>query len=174
MNTQLFVEDAISISPKQILQNQRINDYGNSEITYWIDDANDPSTISLSVAGREPQTIGLDWDSITFGRRPYFQCPCGQRANKFYLPRRGTEFKCRRCHNLQYVLTSFNKHSVAGQSLYRSNRLQKLAESRANMGRVLYNGEFTKRFERFLGLCNKAGLNDVVAGANNLMALIKG
>jgi len=45
-------------------------------------------------------------------------------------------------------------------------------ESREKMGRILYKNNFTKRFERFLNLCNKAGLDDVVKGANTLKELI--
>ena len=174
MNTQLFVEDAISISPKQILENQIISDHSKAEINYWLDNDANPAIAYVSVQGREPQAYNLDWSTITFGERAYFECQCGAKANKLFLPANGKEFKCRQCHNLQYQLTSFNRNSVGGRALYKMNRLQKLSEARADMGRILYRGEYTRRFERFLGLCDKAGLNDVVAGANNLMALLKG
>lgn len=169
MNTELLVENSFALTPKDILENR----FGRPDINSWLEDTDDPSSITVSVAGHEPQVLNLEWDDITYGKRAYFQCSCGVRANKLYLPQRGHEFKCRKCHGLQYQLTTFNRNSVAGQSLYRMNRIQKLTASRESMGRILYNGNYTKKFERFLGLCERAGYNDIVKGANDLMTLIK-
>jgi hypothetical protein len=115
----------------------------------------------------------MEWEDITYGKRAYFICECGHRATKLYLPHNGHEFKCRKCHGLQYQLTTFNRYSVAGRSMYRMNRLHKLSNERAGMSRIFYNGNYTKRFERFLGLCDRAGLDHIVKGANDLKALIE-
>jgi len=40
------------------------------------------------------------------------------------------------------------------------------------MSRVFYNGQYTKRFDRFLNLCGRAGLVDVVNDAGNLKAAV--
>lgn len=143
-------------------------------IQYWFDDMTDPTCVFISVDGHEPQRFAWEAIEITFGERAYFRCTCNHRAAKLYLPPNGTKFLCRGCHGLQYRLSSFNRHSVAGVALYRMNRLQKLADSRASMGRILYDGKYSKRFERFLGLCDRAGLDSIVQGASDLKTLIKG
>ena len=170
--TNSFVEDSFAISPKDILQNRYS---GRTDISYWSeDDSADPSAVFVSMTGKEPQELVLEWNDITYGKRPYFICSCGHRSAKLYLPIHSHEFKCRECHQLQYQLSSFNRNSVGGKSLYKFNRLQKLSNSRADMARILYNGNYSKRFQRFLRLCDKAGLNDVVRGADSLKALLQG
>ncbi len=165
-----FVEDSITLTPKDIFLNRHEVHAG---IDYWLED-NDSSTAFVSVGGKEPQTLHVEWQDITYGKRAYFRCTCERRATKLYLPSNGSQFKCRACHGLQYQLSTFNRRSVAGRSIYRLNRLRKLADSRASMGRILYKGNYTKRFERFLGLCDRAGLDSIVKGAEDLRALIKG
>jgi len=169
MNTDLFIENSFSLTPNDILLDRH---HGSLKINYWTNDSADLSSVCVSIEGREPQKINLDWEEITYGERAYFQCECGLRVNKIYLPENGKEFACRKCHGLLYQLTTFNRHTNAGKFLYKQNRLQKLMESREKMGRILYKNNFTKRFERFLNLCNKAGLDDVVKGANTLKELI--
>lgn len=127
----------------------------------------------VSVNGQNPQKFAWELVEMTFGEKAYFYCPCGYRATKLYLPPNSSEFKCRKCHKLRYELTVLNRKSVAGKSIYQINRLHKLANSRAGMSRIFYNGNFTKRFERFLRLCDRAGLESIVKGANDLKALIK-
>ncbi|MES2953016.1 MAG: hypothetical protein V4674_00450 [Patescibacteria group bacterium] len=144
------------------------------DITCWLENASGPSLVAVSINGHAPQSLQVEWEQITYGERAYFRCDCGSRATKLYLPPNGHTFKCRNCHGLQYQLSSFNRHSVAGVALYRMNRLQKLANSRADIGRILYKGSYTKRFERFLGLCDRAGLDSIVRGANDLKTLIEG
>lgn len=144
------------------------------EINFWFEDEDDPTHLFISVDGHEPQDLVWELDELTFGAKAYFHCSCGYRASKLYLPPNGTEFKCRKCHKLKYELSVVNKKSVAGKSIYRINRLHKLANSRASMSRIFYNGQYTKRFERFLRLCERAGLDSIVKGANDLKALVNG
>ena len=40
------------------------------------------------------------------------------------------------------------------------------------MSRIFYDGNYTKRFERFLGQCERAGFNTIVDGANALKQLV--
>ena len=181
MDTRLFVEDSFGLSIKGVVENLRwIMEVGRSaftkpraDIDYWLENPMDPSIVLISVGGGEPQRLNLEWQEITFGERAYFRCVCGNRATKLYLPVHGKEFKCRQCHGLRYQLNSFDRNSAAGRSLYQLNRLHKLANSRASMGRILYKGNYTKRFERFLGLCERAGYDSIVKGANDLRVLLK-
>ena len=170
MITQSFVEDSFTLTPKAILRNSNLE---RQDIIYW-SDPNDSSVVFVSIAGREPQSLNLEWQTITFGERAYFRCICDHVSAKLYLPPNGTKFLCRRCHRLQYRLSSINRNSVAGRAIYRMNRLQKLSDSRASMSRILYNGNYSKRFESFLRSCNRAGFDSIVRGAEDLKTLIKG
>jgi hypothetical protein len=168
MSTSLFVEDSFSIKPKDLLAETLVK----PGISYWYEDPEDWSVWSISVNGSDPQEIKMEWEPITFGDRPYFRCECSRRASKLYLPPNGHEFKCRDCHNLSYQLASFNRHSPAGRKLYQVNRLNKLSNNRAGMSRIFYEGKYTKRFERFLRQCERAGFNSIVEGANALKKLV--
>jgi hypothetical protein len=179
MNNRYLVGECLTLTPRDVGKRwDRIRKLGVNQlahhpgISYWFDDMGDPSRLFISVQGHEPQSFAWELIRLTFGDAAYFYCPCGHRASKLYLLPNGNEFKCRKCHKLQYHLSTFNRQSVAGRSLYRANRLQKLANSRASMGRILYNGEYTKRFQRFLGLCDRAGYDSIVQGAKDLKTLI--
>lgn len=181
MEIRYLVEDCFAITPRDVgWRLDRVRKLGvnilerRSDISYWFDDMAKPTCLFVSVAGHEPQKLSWETVEITFGYKDFFFCPCGHRAMKLYLLPGGNEFKCRKCHKLQYQIATFNPDSVAGKPLYKLNRLQRLADSRANMGRILYNGNYTKKFMRFLRLCRRAGLGSVVEDANGLMALIKG
>ena len=57
--------------------------------------------------------------------------------------------------------------------MYVANRTIKLANKQAGMGRIIYKGHYTKKYNRFLKLCGKAGFNNVLRDAQNLMMTIK-
>jgi len=171
MNTNLLVENSFSITANDALEGRQHN---RSDLNYWLEDENDPSAITVSIAGNEPQELNLEWVDITYGSRAYFLCSCGLRVARLYLPGNCKEFRCRRCHGLQYQLTTFNRYSIAGRKLYQINRLNKLSGNREGMSRIFYNGNYTKRFERFLGQCERAGFDSIVEGANALKLLING
>lgn len=180
-NNKYLVEDCFALTPRDVgwrydrIRKLGVNQIeGRNDITYWFDDMDMPSRLFVSVGGHEPQEFKWEPVELAFGDSAYFYCECGYRARKLYLLPNGFEFKCRKCHSLRYELNIVNKNSVAGRSIYRINRLHKLANSRAGMSRIFYNGEYTKRFERFLGLCDRAGLYSIVKGANDLKKLIKG
>ena len=177
--TKYFIEDAITLTPKNLLNGNVYNKKSGIDtanmfpfINYWMETEEDPSVWMISVNNKEPQRVAIEWETITYGERAYFRCSCDHRASKLYLPPNGNEFKCKNCHKMVYQLTTFNRNSVAGKTLYKMNRMHKLAEKRASMGRVLYKGIYTKKFERFLGLCNKAGYTSIVKGAEQLRELI--
>ena len=181
MTTGLFIEDCFALNTRDVgrrpdrIRKLEINKLERRpDVNYWFDDISEPTRLFLSVDGNKPQEFVWETVELTFGERAYFRCVCGHRASKLYLPRNSMQFKCKKCHGLQYQLSSFNRYSIAGRSLYRMNRLQKLAGSRENMGRILYNGNYTKRFERFLSLCDRAGFDSIVQGANDLKTLING
>lgn len=43
---------------------------------------------------------------------------------------------------------------------------------RESMGRIFYKSQYSKRFKRWLKLCNQAGLTDEIKDANDLMTAI--
>lgn len=168
--TKYFIEDATTLTPKNLL-NDNVNN--NLQINYWLEDEWDPSVWMVSVNNHEPQRLVIEFEAITYGERGYFKCPtCDHRGAKLYLPPNGGEFKCKDCHQMVYRLQTFNKDSVAGKTLYRMNRTQKLIEKRSSMGRILYDGVYTKKYERFLRLADSAGYTSIVKGAEQLRKLI--
>ena len=179
MENKYLVEECFVLTPKDVGRRwDRIRKLGvnklewREDISYWFDNMEDPKWLFVSVNGNEPQQFKWEVVGITFGEKQYFYCECGHRASKLYLPPNGSAFKCAHCHNLRYQLTMFNRNSAAGRSLYKLNRFQKLSASRADMGRILYGGHFSKKFERFLRLCDRAGYDSIVEGANDLKELI--
>lgn len=167
MNTEKILEDALAVSPRDIL-NKRVY----PGVSYWLEKGRNES-VYICVDGQEPQKFTLEDVEITYGTRVYFRCRCNAMVSKIYLPHNGTSFGCRKCSGLKYFLTTFNRNSVAGKKFYKMNRTQKLINSRESMGRILYRGNYTKRFERFLKLCDRAGYESIVRGASDLMTLIK-
>jgi len=177
MNNKYYVEDCITITPKELLSWVNIKN-GTRTDTKWSDincrlDSSDPDILCISVKGGEPQRIVFEWVDINFGQVAYFQCNCGCRASKLYLPPNSVRYRCRKCHNLKYRLSSLNSKSVAGRVLYKFNRMNKLIETRENIKRVFYKGKYTRRFKRFLRLCENAGIDSVVEDAKNLLDVMK-
>lgn len=182
MDDGYFIENCFALTTQDIARSLKValetGDFmrGNlrPDVNYWLEDPWDPSVVLLSVGESELQKVSLEWFDVTFGQRVYLRCSCNRRVTKLYLPRDHTVFKCKNCHNLRYRLGALNRYSSAGKALYRMDRLQKLAGNRASMSRIFYNGNYTKRFERFLRLCDRAGLKSIVQGANDLKALLQG
>jgi hypothetical protein len=120
------------------------------------------------------QRIKLIDGQLKFGTRIWFICECGAHIAKLYLPPGCKEFKCRRCHHLCYQSTRINKNSKHGRFLYKESLVLKIIAMRESMGRIFYRSEYTKRFKRWLNLCDKAGLTNERGNANNLMGGISG
>ena len=118
----------------------------------------------------EPQRILLSEHELTFGTRTYLTCKCGYRTNALYL-NKGI-FACRKCHNLQYESNTSNRNSKHGKFLYQHHKIIKIMNMRESMGRIFYKSQYSKRFKRWLKLCNQAGLTDEIKDANDLMTAI--
>lgn len=142
-------------------------------VDYWFEYIDNNAFFVISVDGHAPQRILLSEQELYFGTRNYFVCDCGKRVHKLYLPPGKAEFRCRSCYKLIYELSTINRNSTHGRLLYIANRTIKLANRRADMSRIIYKSRYTKKYKRFLRLCEKAGLNNVVKDARDLMAAIK-
>lgn len=176
----MYVEDCDTITPRDVLRGlEWSNGIGTNadgrkpDLNCWVDDPSYPDIVYVSVGGQEPQTITLEWIRISYGRVVYFNCNCGYRAAKLYSLPNATQFGCRRCLKLRYRSSTINPKSVAGSAMHKFDRRNKLADIRANMSRIFYRGEYTKRYKRFLKQCGDAGLTDVVNDANSLLNIIK-
>ena len=178
-----FVENCFVLRSKVILDNlDDVMQMGNflykqplPGVDYFLDDfSSDNAIVMVSIEKKKPQKIEIEFVDLTYGQTGYFRCECGKRVSKLYLPPQGTKFACRSCHGLRYRLSTLNRNSIAGKSIYQIERINKLSSSRAGMDRIFYNGEYTKRFNRFLKQCEKAGLDSIVKGARDLKALIYG
>lgn len=176
-----IVEDCFVLKPKDALSGTKIDkiigrrtNNRPSELDIWFEeDSNDTNLIYVSVNGQEPQKLVLEYIYITYGEVVYFNCVCGRRMAKLYLIPNSNEFKCRICHKLKYRSSLINSKSISGSAIHKFARINKIMEMRESISRIFYNGHFTKRYNRFLGLCDKAGLNDVIDGAQNLLKVVK-
>lgn len=180
MDNKYRVEDCSTLTPRDVGRRfDRVRKLGvnilegRDDISYWFDNMSEPTRLFVSVGGHKTQKFVWESVELTFGETAYFYCGCGYKARKLYLPPNGTEFKCRKCHNLPYLLASINRTSVAGAKIYAYKRLMMLDDCRAAMARILYKGKYTKKFESFLKCCNRAGLKNIVTGAEELRALIQ-
>ena len=120
--------------------------------------------------GMEPQRILLEEHELTFGTRSYLTCECGCRVNALYLDK--GIFACRKCKNLKYQSTTINRNSKHGKFIYQQNQILKLMTMRESLGRIFYRSQYSKRFKRWLGLCESAGLTNEVVDARKLMEAI--
>ena len=124
--------------------------------------------------GENEQKIKLAETELYFGVTSVFQCNCGKRVSKLYLPPGATEFKCRRCHSLVYTSQCFNKNTKSGNFLYKNNQIIKLINRREDMRSIFYCGKYTKRFNRILQLSEILGLQSIVDDAKRLISVVNG
>lgn len=120
--------------------------------------------------GIESQRILLSEYGLTFGMRTYLTCGCGARTNALYL--KLGFFACRKCQKLSYRSTTINSKSEHGRFLYQQSKRLKLMEIRESIGRIFYKSKYTKRFMRWLKLCEQSGLFREVKSATDLMIAI--
>ncbi len=141
---------------------------------YWNEEDGDGTSLFVTVGTSDEQKISLEEVELPFTRREYFLCPkCQKRVYKIFLLPNGHEFSCRRCHSLRYTLTTINRKTPHGKVLYQLNRLDKLSRQRMNIRTPIYRGQYTQKFQRFLRMCDRAGLHSVVEDARGLMEALK-
>lgn len=174
-NVTYFVEECNTITPKEVVSiaTSTIGKKNRTDIDCWFENE-DKNIISVSINGKEPQMITLEFMEIHYGQMTYFNCgKCRSRSAKLYLPPRGTEFRCRGCNNLKYRLSAINSKSIAGMAIYRTIKTNKIIDARATMSRIMYRGQYTHRFNRFLKKCKSVGLHEVVNNAQALLETIR-
>lgn len=129
---------------------------GELTISYWVDLNSEPIALDLTFTKNlfnfEPgvsQKIDLCVQELSMGTRWFFICQgCGKRRGVLYMAKGFHSFSCRDCQNLIYESSRLNRRAMRGLGYYIVRR-QLLAEKRAKIDRVFYNGKKTKRFERF-------------------------
>ena len=144
---------------------------GRSSVLYYSIEYSDENTHLVVTNGEEPQKILLSNHDLTFGTRTYLTCGCGLRVNALYL--KGTYFACFKCQNLRYRSTTISTTSDHGRMLYQQNKRLKLLDMRESIPRPLYRSKYTKKFIRFLKLCNQSGLLGPVRDAQTTMETIR-
>lgn len=175
INNIYFVEDCTAITAKEALRiASRLKNIKTktTDVECWLD-ADDSNALWLRTIDQEPQRITLEWIALNFGYGAYFECTCGFRASKLYLIPHGKNFACRVCQKLKYRRSSINPNSVAGRAIYKFDRMNKLAETRANMRGIFWKGTYTHRYNRFLAQCSAVGLHGVVNDARELLEVVK-
>ena len=164
-----YVEDCYHITPCVIVKGM---DEKRADISFWTERENGGLFLFAAAPNCEAQRIELEEFFSPIIDRTYFRCECGRRAFKLYLPPHKTLFKCRPCYKLRYILTTFNPNTEHGRARYQFIRMEKLSQQRMEISKPMYKGRYTTRFLRFLRLCGRAGLSDVVDDARKLMETI--
>lgn len=142
-----------------------------STLFYSIEYSFDGNTYLIINFSEEPQRILLSQRELTFGTRTYLTCGCGYKTNTLYL--KNTFFACFKCSNLRYKSTTINSNSDHGRMLQIQIKRLKLIDMRESISRPLYRSRWTKRFMRFVKLCDQAGMFNQVRDAQNTMKTIK-
>jgi len=171
LNTKLLKEDLKKARDKELVEGY-LNISYNGRATvfdYSVEYENEKAYLAV-VFNEDTQRILLAEEELTFGTRTYLTCACGQRTNALYL-NKGV-FACRKCHKLKYQSTTINRNSKHGKFLYKQSQVLKLMSLRESMSHIFYKSQYTKKFNRYLSLCNRAGLISEVIDARELMSAI--
>lgn len=176
-----YIENCFCLTPKRVDESlNRIgrkigdkSDFQRADITYDYKEINDNYSILVTVAGNEPQRVGLETIETWFGERQYFRCEgCNSRRHKLFLLPGGHIFRCKGCYKIRYQ--KFNTSSKHGRMFDRTRKIVKLVNERAEMSpRIFYKNAYTRRYSKFLDDCLEVGLNDIVAEARALESAIK-
>lgn len=178
MNDEYVIDSCISISPKEVLKILKgititRMDIRQLNLNCWLNDPNEPDFLCMSIGGREPQTLELEWLTFKYGDVAFFNCGAGHRVRKLYLVPQGNAFECRLCGKFRYFASRLNPKSEMGQAVHRFENMRKLVYARVGMSKISHKGKYTKRFNRWLERCSKAGLHDVVENAKTLLEIGK-
>ena len=120
------------------------------------------------------QRIKLAESELHFGPRTWFECDCGRRTAKLYLPENETQLKCRYCHHLIYELQKINKKTKPGNFQYKTNRTLKAMNMSENINSILYDGKLTRRAITWLKLCEAIGMDNYARDAKKLLSAMNG
>ena len=182
--TRSLIENSISInihSLKKDLKEARlrkpvdgcfnVRNNGRSGILNYRLEYEDGKIYLTVFADEIPQRIELVEHGLRYGERFYLLCGCGTRNNSLYL--KGKYFACRHCQKLTYKSTTINPRSDSGALFDQHNRLLKVMDYREAIGnRIFYRSKYTKKFNRFMKLCTRAGLYQEVIAALKLLEMI--
>jgi len=171
LNTKLLKEDLKKAREREPIDGfLNINYNGRpSVVDYYVEYENEKTYLIINF-GEKPQRILLSEEELTFGNRSYLTCTCGNRVNALYLDK--GVFACRDCHKLKYQSTTINRNSKHGQFLYQQSQILKLMSLRESMSHIFYKSQYTKKFNRYLDLCSRAGLTSETLDAKELMTAI--
>jgi hypothetical protein len=173
LKTSLIKKDLKRAREKQPVEgflNFRDNGRG-SALDYSIEYSIDCNTYLVVNIYAETQKILLSEHPLRFGTRTYLTCGCGKRVNALYL--KLGYFGCRNCQKLRYASTTINKSSDHGMMLYLNSKRLKLIDIKEEIPRVFYRSQYTKKFLRWLKLCDQAGLFREVRDAEKTMESIR-
>lgn len=173
LSTKLLRNDLRKARDRESVEGEYLNFLlnGKPSVLYYSIEYSDENAYLVVTAGEEPQKILLCTHELTFGTRTYLTCGCSKRTNTLYL--KNAFFACFECSNLRYKSTTINSRSDHGRMLYQQSKRLKLMDMRENIPRPLYRSKWTKRFLRFVKLCDKAGLFNQVRDAKTTIETIK-
>ncbi|MFA5932237.1 MAG: hypothetical protein WC793_02570 [Candidatus Paceibacterota bacterium] len=178
LSTKLLRKNLQKARNKEVVQGEYLNFIHNgkpSVLFYSTEESCDGNTYLVVDFNGEPQKILLFERELTYGTRTYLTCGCGHKTNALYLKNipGSTFFACFKCHCLRYKSTTINSRSDHGRMLYQQSKRLALLDMRESIPRPLYRSKWTKRFQRFLKLCNQSGLFNQVRDAQKTIEMIK-
>ena len=171
LSTKLLKEDLHRARERKSVEGfLNTNHNGRPSVIDYHIEYEEEGTYLVVALGIESQRILLSEEELTFGTRSYLVCACGNRVNALYL-NKGV-FACRNCQKLRYQSTTINRTSKHGQFLYQQSQILKLMSLRESISHIFYKSQYTKKFNRYLDLCGRAGLTSEISDAKELINAI--
>ena len=172
-----YVEDCYHLTPRKLKKTlghagAQISaiERERPDIQSWMDEG----MLCIAVGGKDPQRIEIETVANHLGTRTYLLCPmCGYRAHKLYLPPQGHNFACRTCHKLKYRLSTINKYSSIGGLMYALSHQEKLMTQRESLRSIVYNGNFTRKFQAYVKQARRHGSKEAMANIEKLTEILR-
>lgn len=170
------VEDCYAITPSLVAQKEGSFNVPRNGllIDFNVEQEGMDEYLVLESGNGRPQRIKLAYVELYLGTRTLFECDCGRRAHKLYLPPHGHLFKCRLCWELSYKSSGINKNTPQGRVLEQGRRIMKAMDYGDTVGnRLICGNDFTLKQKQYLKYCKEAGMNEVVEAADKFLAMVR-
>ncbi|MFH1712909.1 MAG: hypothetical protein ABH896_01860 [Candidatus Jacksonbacteria bacterium] len=127
-------------------------------IGYTMNSKNDFPELKIRfVRGKKiyEQIIKLKRVPVTFGQRPYFECPlCKRRVAKLFLRSDFNYWGCQ-CLNLKYEVQNINRKTQLGEARYVIDRSLKIDRMKQKVKKIAYKQKKTRRAESVMKMSIK-------------------
>ena len=144
------------------------------QLSYWSEFKDKKAYLVVAAQNQEPQAVPLALQQITYGLKTYFVCECGKRCSKLFChPQILYMFKCAKCHNLRYKLSSIYRQGRIGMQMYMLEQFNKFIDNGKKCPRIFYNGKETKPFIAYRKKMARIGMFQYVEEGQKQIAEIQ-